>query len=266
VKLAWLLALAGCGAVASGPEAHRSDRPLVRDGDFELPAFDSGTRKQRCVVEAARGAWGIEASTFSDRSNHALALSRFQIAGGEAHLYGEESDGRWGFVRYVQGDVWGGTNCGPIPWNRAIDVALSPDATIELRVFREKSKLTSRLSSWLMFAVNLWFSAPSFPPGKDKQHKKPLVMDLIFHHQCNSPFCGPRHYVDEAAHHYQESVGTASFREWVTLEIPVGRHLRAALERFDLPGEGVSLQQVEVLIELRHAEGAMRIDDFQLWQ
>lgn len=238
----------------------------MRDGDFELAAFDSGTRRGRCVVESPWKSWGIEASTFSDPSNHALALSRFQIADGEARLYGKENAGRWGFVRYVQGDVWGGTNCGPIPWNRAVDATLSSHATIELRVVRERSALTSQFASWLMFAVNLWFSSPAFPPGKDKQRRKPLVMDLIFHHQCNSPFCGPRHYVDEAAHHYQESVGTTPYRQWVKLEIPVGRHLEAALTRFDLPKEGVSLHQIEVLIELRHAEGAMRIDDFQLWQ
>src|SRR5262249_55886458 len=188
--------------------------PLVAP-DFSLGAFDNGNLNEACTQLAPWGdSWGIDAETFTSPDTHALAGARFLVydrGGGNdaAYFYGKESDGRWGFVRYIQGDMWGGGNCGPIAWHRFAPVPTHGRSVhMHLSLYRDTTQLLTSSQSWIMFAINVWFSSPDMPkPGGDKLGRKPLVMDLAFHHECNMSGCKLRNYEDDSAYHYQALVG-----------------------------------------------------------
>ena len=89
------------------------------DSDFQLPAMDTGNIQGECYIDAPWGSnsWGVEGSTFSDAEDYTLDWSRFASWGNYAYLYGKDESGKWGSVKYTQGDVWGGSHCGSIPGN-----------------------------------------------------------------------------------------------------------------------------------------------------
>ncbi len=275
VALGLSLALvAGCGAspgIDATNDAMSEGSAFLRDPGFELAPFDSGNRAGECLVQAPWGnrSWGIEASTFSDPKDHGLDAARFVASGHQAYFYGKETSGRWGFVRYLQGNLWGGTNCGATPWNTPEPLATyGRDITISLDVYRDRAELLSWTGSWVMLAVNVWFSAPELPEaGGDANGRKPIVMDLIFHHECNWPGCGYRNYVDAAAYHYQAFIDEAPERSWKTMSIPLQKHLQAAFQAFHIPEaaqRNLKLHQLEFLVELHHGEGAATFDNFRL--
>src|SRR5262245_53598096 len=125
---AWAIVIAaslGIIASACGPgspgegesdELRQGRSTFLRNGDFELTKYDSGDLTSACTVAAPWGSnsWGIEGSTFSDPNDHTLAGARFVENGHQGYLYGREDSGRWGFVRFIQGNLWGGTNCGDV--------------------------------------------------------------------------------------------------------------------------------------------------------
>lgn len=253
---------------------------------FSLPAYDSGNQTDSCFIAApwGPGSWGLEGSTFTDPLNHALEGSRFAIfpQKAEAYLYGKDSTGRWGSVRFRQGDVWGGSHCGSIPWHvpRPLRVR-NRTIVLKLDYFPDLRNLLTANDSWVMPAINLWFSSPGFPAGGDKLGRKPLVLDLAVDHSCNIPGCGLRSFEDAAAFHYQRLVRyKKKYRDrarcrnrpgWRCYTIPLNGIIRTALSRqWELSG-GIAhaasmlrLYQLDALIELHNAEGAASIDNVRI--
>jgi hypothetical protein len=243
----------------------------LRDSAFDLAQVDSGNIDSACTMIAPWGdaSWGVEAATYSDPEDHTLDTARFMATGENGYLYGLETQGKWGFVRFIQGDVWGGGNCGPIPWYRFDPIATDRDELwIDLDVYRDTSNLLTTDDSWIMFAVNLWFSSPDLPKaGGDTNGRKPLVMDLVVHHQCTIAGCAIENKESETAYHYQTMVGEAPLGEWSHVSFPLAPHIEAALAHFDLPAEArpsLALYQAEFVVELHRSEGAATIDNVVL--
>jgi hypothetical protein len=252
-------------------------------GDFELESFDTNNIQDQCYIDAPWGdsCWGGEGSTFSDPTDHTIDWSRFASWGHEGYLYGREESGKWGLVRYIQGDVWGGSHCGPIPWNRPTPLlTYGKDLTLEIAIYRDTNNLLTLNDSWIMFAINVWFSSLEFPDGGDTNGRKPLVIDLIFYHDCNWSGCGYGHFQDNDAFHYQVFIGETPYRQWRSWSIPLHYHIQQAMDvqwdQYCRPGtspcygpidhaeDTLKLYQLEFVIELKNADGAATIDDFFL--
>ena len=268
------------GSVADGGRLDAGEEPAgdaaadatyLRDSAFGLAALDTGNIDAACTMLAPWGgeSWGVEAATFSDPDDRTIDTARFIATGENGYLYGLETRGRWGFTRFIQGDVWGGGNCGAIPWHRFEPIAIAgEELSIDLDLYRDTSNLFATDDSWIMFAVNLWFSSPDLPQaGDDLNGRKPLVMDLVLHHECTIADCGLETRESETAYHYQAVVGEAPLREWRHASIALAPHIEAALAHFDLPPEAqatLALYQAEVVIELHRAEGAASVDNVVL--
>jgi hypothetical protein len=175
-------------------------------------------------------------------------------------MYGKETTGKWGLVRFIQGDAWGGSNCGAIPWNVPSPIAVTGrNLTLKLNLYRDMSRLLTADQSWIMFAINVWFNSPAL--------SKRLVMDLAFHRECNlSSGCSFANFEDTAAYHYQYTVGETPHRAWKSWTINLNQHIDAAVNAFNLQAaqDTLTVTQLEFLIELKQAEGAASIDNFFL--
>lgn len=117
-------ALAGIPVLFGGCGFLRPEPPLRQDWNlsqnFDMSELDTGNIVETCFVDAPWGSqsWGVEASSFLDTNNNQLDAARFRAYGNRAYLYGRETAGSWGFARFVQGDIWGGSNCDqPIRWH-----------------------------------------------------------------------------------------------------------------------------------------------------
>ena len=285
-----LLVVAGIATFVTSsivPTAARVESPWEVwnvHGDFGLPAFDTGALSGRCFIDAPWGpsSWGVEGSTFSDPVDHRLEASRFSVRrDGSAQLSGADASGRWGFVRYVQGDVWGRSHCGAIPW-----VTPSPlltagrELVLKVDYRRDSGELLATQDSWLMPAVNLWFSSPDLPAGDDKRGHKPLVMDLAFGYSCNIPGCRLRSFEDVYGFHYQRLLQYRRYEDrarcagrprWRCFTVPLDGLIRDALGlewaasgRIEEAGRSLSLYQLDVLIEFYNSRGAASIDNVWL--
>jgi hypothetical protein len=251
---------------------------------FRLATYHTGKLSNVCFIKAPWGpySWGIEASTFSDPRNHRLEAAQFsRRPTGVASLAGMDSNSRWGFVRYVQGDIWGRSHCGAIPWRVPPPLRTSGRRpVIKLDYRRDGGRLLTRNDSWLMPAVNVWFSSPAFPPGGDKAGRKPLVMDLAFGYQCNIPGCKLGSFEDEYAFHYQRFIPYVRYGDrarcggrpaWRCYTIPLSGMIRDALRHDWRPsgplagaGRSLRLYQLDVLIEFYNSRGAASIDNVRV--
>ena len=262
----------GSGGGSGGNENNDNARTWNNNGDFELPVIDTGNVGGQCYIYAPWGntSWGVEGYTFSDPENHTITWSRFRSSGHEGYLYGKEESGKWGLVRYIQGDVWGGSYCGIIPWNIPSPLPIDgKNISLNMDIFRDTNSLLSSSDSWIMFAVNIWFSSPELPGGNDISGHKPLVMDLIFYHQCNWTGCGYGVFEDNDAFHYQVFIGETPYG-WKSWSIPLNDYIQRALDYQWTSGsiahskDTLKIYQIEFLIELKNSEGAATIDNFFL--
>jgi len=248
------------------------------DGDFELGPFDTGDIVAECTLDAPWGgdAWGLEGSSFdSNNPGHTIDLARFSSAGHDARLYGKEESNYWSLVRYIQGDVWGGPHggCPPITWYRPPPLATyGRDLSLEINIQRDipDDEATLPPGGWVMFAINVWFSSPEFPVGVDANGRKPLVMDLIFYHDCNWGGCGYGSKESDLAYHYQAFIGQTPHGQSTPWTIDLNEHIQQALG-YPWPSGSIAhaedtlhLYQLEFVIELKRAEGEAHIDDFYL--
>jgi hypothetical protein len=261
----------GGGGGDGGTDAGGGGESYLRDSAFDLAQMDTGNIDAACTMRAPWGAasWGVEAATFSDPEDRTLDTARFMATGENGYLYGLETQGKWGFARFIQGDVWGGGNCGPIPWYRFDPIATDRDELwMDLDVYRDTSNLFTDDDSWIMLAVNLWFSSPDLPEaGGDINGRKPLVMDLVVYYQCTIAGCGLENKESDSAYHYQAVVGEAPLAEWSHVSFSLAPHIEAALAAFDIPADvrpSLALYQAEVLVELHRSEGAASIDNVVL--
>lgn len=259
------------------------------NGDFSLPRSPQigGNLEETCFSLAPWGAdsWGVEAGSFNS-ANQTLTAARFAQFGENLYLYGKQQnapdDFSLGLVRAVQGNVWQDrTLCdAPIPWYIPEPLPLQNDLQLALDYRLDTANLLAVDSAWMMVAVNVWLSSPEFPPGADGRGRKPLVLDLVLYHACNTPGCHLEHFEDEAAFHYQKIVSDNQLRlghalEWRAALAP---HVQDALlseyacrdeQCTGFPAglslDALHLYQLEFVIELRNAEGAALIDNFHLF-
>ncbi len=251
-----LLAILMLTSCESGPQVWN------HDGNFDLEPFETEDIREQFFVDAPWGnqSWGIEGASFDKKnSSHTISGANFISWGDEGYLYGKEEAGYWSFVRYIQGDVWGGTYEGPVPWYVPPPLYThDKKLTLSLDIQRGTNLFLTKDKSWHMFAVNVWLNAPDFP--------KPLVLDLIFYHDCNEPECNWGSFEDEDAYHYQAFIGETPYREWKSWTIPLHEHIQEALTTFNLSASAkeTTLHQLEFVIELKNAEGAAIIKDFFL--
>jgi len=279
VRSAWLVLCVLTGLMlATGCIESGADSRVVMEWNNEvpmrLPLFDTGNMERQCVAAAPWGSqsWGIEAATFSDAADRFIAAARFRSFENHVYVYGKEDQGRWGFARYVQGDIWGGSNCGDqIPWHLPRPLRLDGrNPTVQLDIHRDTTQLDTPDNSWVMLALNVWVTSPEFPPGPDKTGHKPLVMDLSFYQECNFADCGLGYSEDASAFRYQDSVGETPLREWRSWRLELWDYLDAALEQPYPSGsiagarDTIELHQIEFLIEVRNATGAASIRNFAL--
>ncbi|MBI4523602.1 MAG: hypothetical protein HY695_07305 [Deltaproteobacteria bacterium] len=231
------------------------------NGNFSLGNMDTGNIRDMFYVAApwGSGSWGIQGATFTS-ADRKLSGQRFYCTGNNAYMYGKEERGEWGFVRYIQGDAWGGTHQGPVPWHKPPPLSISGKTlTMSLGLYRDTHTFLGSGRHWVMYAINIWVSSPNFPLGRDINHKKPLVLDLAFFHS------GPLNtHISNDAHHYQEAIGTAPVRSWHSQSFNLSNYINRALLHFHLPSTDAKVYQVEFLIELVNAEGAAMIDNFHL--
>lgn len=268
--------------------ADNTPQSLLHDSEFELDARDI-EQANACVADAPWGetSWGIEASLFgTSTQTNALDWYRFLTDGTSGYMYGRERAGEWGFVRYVQGSAWNGSNCdGSLPWYQFEPVLTSThEMHITLDISLDTTRLLTSDDSWLMFAANLWFRSPDIVPqalgaANLNYGNKPLVIDLVLYHDCNIPDCRLRHFEDDVAFHYMYDVQPIFTVHENTLDLPLAPIISHALtvsyldECTELDcmrqipenaAESLELHQAEAVIELHHAEGAARINSFDV--
>jgi len=248
-----MLMLTGC---TSAPQVWN------HDGDFDLEPFEAEGIQEQLFIDAPWGdqSWGIEGASFDkENPSHAISGANFISWGNEGYLYGKEEAGYWSFVRYVQGDVWGGTYEGAVPWYVPPPLyTYNKKLVLYLDIQRDTNLFLTEHDSWHMFAINIWLNAPDFP--------KPLVLDLIFYHDCNWSECNWGSFEDEDAYHYQTFIGETPYRQWQSWTIPLDEQIQEALTTFDLAAQApqTKLHQLEFVIELKNAEGAAIIKNFFL--
>ncbi len=230
-----------------------------------LPHMDTKNLKSQTYLRAISGSsWGIQGRTFKPPPDGPLGWQRYICSGNSLYMYGKEERGRWGFVRCIQGDVWGGLRRPPnrVSWHtpRPLSI-LNRSLRVKLDFYNDTSRLGRSGKPWLMHAINVWVSSPSFPlNGKDRNGKKPLVLDLAFYHSGGSLHS----HQSAVAYHFQESVGNTPAKQRRAFHFNLSQYIQRALRHFRLPQTDVKLYQLEFLIELKHAEGAAKITDFEL--
>ena len=248
-----------------------------RDGNFLLDAFDTGNITQCCNSLAPWGsrAWGIEFGTFQGAYDHALTAARFKSSGWDAYLYGKNlRPGRaWGYVRYIQGNMWKNGHCSPRRHFSPPPCPLNNRRIIlNLDCILDTAKLLTPEDSWILAAVNLWLSGPTMPPGSDCLGRKPLVIDFYIFHQSNMKSLVP--HEDEFAFHVPVALKPAVIGKKISWRRDITQHLVNAVHS-DFPGlkrlgttrprlEDLKIYQMEFVLELVNAEAAATIDNFTL--
>ena len=277
VWLLGVLAAGACGPSQTAPSLGASAceaRPppaagapsLLADPSFAAPPWDSGDLAGVCLAAAPWGgaAWGVEAASFLDAdgesdTDRSIDRARLVLADGTALLSAEDASGHWSFARFIQGDVWGGSSCGPVSWNRFAPIAVSDrDLRLDFDVCMVDSELDSIVGSWILVGANVWATAPALP--------KPLVLDLMVHHRTSMLGTRDGSHENDLAYHYQVTVAAARPTGWTHVSIDLSRALRAATERFGLrrAWSDLAIHQVELVAEVHHARAAARVDNVTL--
>lgn len=248
--------------------AQESTLWTVDDQFANLPAFDvEGGGLCMSIAPVEDQSWGIEGYVFSGDDNifgaNALDWYRAQRTEDGVYIYGRETQSEWGLARIVQGDVWGGTQCGnEIEWHQPTPILASDISGVEFSYdLISPTNLLTEDDSWVMVALNLWLN--------DATYSKRLVIDLVLHHDCNIPGCRLRHFEDDDAFHYMHPVTDLN-----TLDLPAV--IQAALGANyegecisttctgQLPSANPTLQQFEFVMEVHNAEAATTVTSLGL--
>jgi len=252
-----------------------------RDPGFDFMPFDSGNLENGCFLYApyADKSWGAEAAVFAGADDHAISSARFRASGKDAYLYGKniKSDNAWGFVRYTQGDIMGGSFCGPQYFAKPQPTILARQRLVlEFDLFLDQARLLKHCSSWVMVAVNIWFTSSAFPSGIDSTGHKPLVLDLYVHHQ-SSIASAPQAHESEKAFHFPWRLSPATEGRWKSWHIDLTDIVVHALQH-DFPSfvererrnqarpkyRDLELRQLDMVLELVNAEAAVTVDNLRL--
>ncbi len=242
---------------------------VIADGDFEVDDWDSGNVFDDFTNKTPWGgsSWAVQAWTYDSRATVPdMAASRFYVDSGAAYMYAKEDDNYYALAKYVQGSV----SSNSVAWNNFTPAAVGgKDVNLSMRVYRDTDVLLGTADGWVTMAVNLWFSSPNMPAtGTDRNGKKPLVLDLVFHFECNtSATCANAgHAVETGSYHFRKKLPGVTSRVWNTVDIDVRDLLDEAIAEFDLEAAASSMKlyQAEVVVTVKKAEGALTFDDFEL--
>ena len=240
-------------------------------GDFELGTFDSGD--QYGVSQPSNGYWdapwgseywGVHGYSWENENIYPIHQCRFSSNGHTAYMHGKETEGKYGTITYIQGDIWDWNG----PWHNPEPLSTNQKhLTLNIDLYRELTIAENMPDSRIMFAINVWFNSPEI--------SKRLVMDLIFYLGGNDQ--AYRHFEDEYAFHYQYLIGTTPSLEWKKWNIDLSMHIQQALSNdwklwdgsdgsgpIDHAEDTLKLYQLEFLLEIVHAEAAVEIDNFYL--
>lgn len=252
-----------------------------KDPGFDWIPFDTGNLQNGCFLYAPQAdrSWGAEAAVFAGASDHAISAARFCSSGQDAYLYGRniKSDTAWGFVRYTQGDIMGGSFCGPQLFAKPQpEILANQRLVLEFDLFLDQARLLKQHNSWVMVAVNIWFTSSAFPSGIDCTGHKPLVLDLYVHHQ-SSMAPSPQAHESEKAFHFPWKLSPAIEGRWKSWHIDLTDIVTRALQH-DFPSfverelrkqerpkyRDLELRQLDMVLELVNAEAAATIDNLRL--
>ncbi|MGL4550551.1 MAG: hypothetical protein ACRC33_05145, partial [Gemmataceae bacterium] len=251
------------------------------EGNFSLGDHDTGLvvgANYRATPWGARS-WGVQGRTFGGAwtvwvpgcaSDGPIAGQRYSVRDGRAYLYGNEDSGRYGFVRYILGNVWtaGQQTPAPLPLfpgplshprplarhvmnrdslvpgrNRPLSDIRPLRLTLDL--YRGATALNSSTAARVMYAVNFWITGPDFPAGRDAIGRKPLVFDLAFYTDGTALHGGIGSFVSPGCFHYQETVGTTPLSSWTSFDIDLKAVIVRALTHFGLRRDGAAIYQLE---------------------
>ena len=254
------------------PNGHQGPINLLADGDFELSEHGSGVLNNRCHLAAPWGqnSWGIEAFTFHDPGDRSIDQAIFGVADGYASLSGVDNSGGTALVRFIQGDIWGGSHCGAIGWNRFSPAIRTSDGDliITIEVTRGATELSTVNNSRVRHGVNLWLDAPTLPSSVSTvTGRKPLVLDLIVSWECNRAQCEAVPSDDAFAFHYPVVIGASPQGATTIWRIPLREHIIAAATEFSLDSmlaDTTTVMQVEYVVELVNARASAELDNFVL--
>jgi len=229
--------------------------------DFRGPLYDTGNIFDRCFADVIPSdcphRWGINSYSWYEGVEYPLHAARFARFSGGPYLYGHENAGRYGIVRYIQGDVWGGTICGVTPpWYLPSPLLTHrKKLTLKIEILRDTNIGERPGSDRIMFAINVWFKSPEL--------LKPLVMDLIFYLGEDDTYGS---FEDQYAYHYQYFVGETPYYTWAPWTINLSRHIKRALAFFGIryAKETLAIYQLEFLLEIVYARAAASIRNFSL--
>lgn len=232
------------------------------DSRFALLAANTGNiqRENYSAAPAGGNSWGLQGRTFRPEDGY-IDWQRYVSDGGGLYIYGKEERGRLGFVRCIQGTLWG-THAA---WNVPPPLPISGRTLIvELDLYIDTASFGRSGDPWVMHAINVWVSAPSFPAGRDRNGRKPLVLDLAFFHSARSGRL--MSHESDVAFHYQELVERLGEHERKSYRLDLSRYIGRAIAHFPaLSGAtDAQLYQLEFVIELKNAEGAVKIANFRL--
>lgn len=241
------------------------------DPDFSaLPLYEiEGRGLCVSVAPAEQQSWGAEGFLFQaeDEPLRSKSLDWYSFHNREegVYLFGREQTGRWGLVRYIQGDVWGGTQCDtPIAWHIPKPIPADSIHSVSFDYSLDTANLLTLSNSWLMFAINIWLDGDTMP--------KPLVIDLVLHHQCNNAVdCRIRHFEDDAAFHYMTPIDLSEpidLKKIIT-DATSQLYLDECSELTcvgRLPENAIlQMEQFEFVIEVLNAEGAAFLRNLSLY-
>lgn len=257
------------GDEPDGPLGVDAPRGLLADSSFDLPPFDTGNLLDVCTMQAPAGSasWGVSGASVGAPGERTLNTARFASGGSDGYLYGYHDGEQLGYVRYVQGHVTGMGECGPVAWNRFEPIAIGTrPGRLSVDVLRDTANRFGAASVVRMTVV-VWLSSPDLAvAGIDLNGKKPLGLELSVFEDCAPAGCEAESVEDEIAYRYRAAVADLPDRVATEVEIDLQPTIAAAVGHFGLDAAAATLAiyQVELDIELFHAEGAATIDDFVL--
>jgi hypothetical protein len=256
--------------VPENPAPDPAPGNLLANGDFAIAPWDSGTLQNYSLEHAPWGAasWGAAAAVFDDGDNHAMGFVRAATFDDIGYLFGQEDRGKFGFVRFVQGDMWGGGYFGPIQWQKFEPVPIADKRVVmSFDVYLGDHEPVGEGRHWILQGLNVWVSGPNMVAGPDKLGRKPLVMDLVVENECSESGCGLDHFEDASAYHYQVSVARPPHRQWAHVDVNITAHVLAAWNVFALPESAradLALYQAEYVVELSRMKASALVDNISL--
>ena len=219
-----------------------------------------------------------------------FALSDSMLDGHSLVMEGHETEGKWGTVTCVQGDVWNWKNIFPEKmWNEPIPISYLDDEQefkdliieIDVRRLYNGSLAEPGEDDRIMYAIDVWLSSPELPLIPNKTQTKPLVLDIIFYLGEDDK---AESFVDDYGYHYQVKLPECPIESHVdtSITIPLTAYIYNALregyinwadpeprpiyyiENVDRVEETLRLYQLEFLLEVQRAYAACAIDNFYL--